>query len=106
MKTIVFLLVCALVLQNTCVYGFAAKTGFIAAAAHNCHLQKPLYNCSKNQDTVNEKTVKIFNQTFVLIIAEVKTLNHRLPVNFNYFFISSDIYTDPFLKLFQKPPAV
>ncbi|MBF0464726.1 MAG: hypothetical protein HQK88_09190 [Nitrospirae bacterium] len=106
MKTIVFLIACALMLQNTCVYGFAAKSGFIAAKVHNCEFKKCCHNCSKKKDTVNEKAGKIFHQTFVLTIPEVKTVSRCFPVRNNYFFNSSDIYKDPFLNPFQKPPAV
>ncbi|QWR78441.1 hypothetical protein [Candidatus Magnetomonas plexicatena] len=106
MKTIVFLIVCALMLQNTCVYGFAAKTGFLSAKTHDCQLKKCCHNCSEKRDTVNEKIGKIFHQTFVLTISDIKTVSRCFPVCSDYVLSSSDIYNDPFPNLFQKPPAV
>lgn len=50
---LLLLLSLALVLQNTCPYGFAAKTAFVAPHTHDCPLKKDHQAPSKEGDSVD-----------------------------------------------------
>ena len=105
MRMLLFLIAFSLVVQNTCPYGFAAKTGFAAPYTHDCPLKKGHRGPSKDKASVDENMGKVFCASFVLSIPDVQTFNHRLQANASFFPIAFDNYKNPFKEPLIRPPA-
>lgn len=104
-KFLLLLLSLALVLQNTCPYGFAAKTAFVAPQTHDCPLKKDHHALSKEGDSVDGNSGKILFSAFVFSIPDVQTVILCSQVNVDYTPLSPDNYKNPFKEPSVKPPA-
>jgi len=68
-RLLLLFLAFSLLIQNTCPYGFAAKTGFIAKENHHCHCKK--YPSSKPEaDDSAKKVISQTGQIFVFIVGD------------------------------------
>lgn len=102
MRMLLILLSFSLILQNTCPYGFAAKTAFAAPRTNQC----PFHHHSTNgQGTVDNNANKVIFPAFVMVVPSVQPCIQRFPVSGDYSFSSSYRYTDPFKEPLIKPPA-
>jgi hypothetical protein len=102
MKMFLFLLSFSLILQNTCPYGFAAKTAFAAPHTHAC----PFHHCPpKKQNAVDDNANKAMYPTFVMAVPFVQPSIQRFPISTGYVLFSSDRYTNPFKEPLIKPPV-
>ena len=105
MRLLLFLLAFSLVLQNTCPYGFAAKTAFAAPHTHDCPLKKDHHSPSKEGDSVDGNSGKVLFPAFVFSVPDVQTVILCSQVDVDYTPLSSDNYKDPFKEPSAKPPA-
>jgi hypothetical protein len=103
---VIILISFAILVQNTCPYGFAAKTGFAAPKAHDCPFKKCHTAPSKEGSSPDENSGKALFPAFVLSMPEVQAAIHCFAVNREHFLFSSNNYKDPFKKPIIKPPAV
>jgi len=102
MRMLLFLLALSLILQNTCPYGFAAKTAFAAEHSHQCPFH---HGKTKEQGTVNDNSSKAIHPAFVMITPFVQPSVEGLPISTDYFPLLSDRYTNPFKEPRIKPPT-
>lgn len=102
---LLFLLVIALVLQNTCPYSFASRTAFIAPHTHDCPLQKSPHNPAKDRDSVDDNPGKLLYPSFVFSVPDAQAIIYRSQINSEYTALSSDSYKDPLKEPSIKPPV-
>jgi hypothetical protein len=103
MRMILFLLSLSLILQNTCPYGFAAKTAFAARHPHQCPFH---HGKTKEQGTVDDNSKKAIYPPFVMVAPFVQPSVGSFPISTDYFSSLSDRYTNPFKEPRIKPPIV
>jgi len=100
---LLFFLAISLVIQNTCPYGLAAKTGFIAKETHHCHCKK--YPSSKPEaDDSAKKVISQAGQIFVFIIGG--SINPAPPSSpeISCSFQEANFYKNIFSEPAVKPP--
>ncbi|HEX8949985.1 MAG TPA: hypothetical protein VF790_13535 [Dissulfurispiraceae bacterium] len=101
-RLLLFFLALALVVQNTCPYGFAAKTGFAAPHTHACPLKASRHHGpAKERDTSGKATYP----AFVVTVAEARPCIRRFHIDTNYTLFVPDIYKAPCKEPLHKPPA-
>ena len=105
MRLILFLLVISLVLQNTCPYGFAAKTAFVAHHTHDCPLKKSHHSPAKEQNSVGDNPGKLPYPSFIFSIPDTQTVVSRFQMNAEYTVLYSDKYKDHFREPSIRPPV-
>ena len=105
MRLFLFLLAFSLVLQNTCPYGFAAKTAFAAPQAHDCPFKKSHHAPQKDRDSVDDNPVKPLYPAFVFSIPDTQVAALCYQMKPEYAALSSDNYKDPFKEPLIKPPV-
>ncbi len=102
MRMLLLLLSFSLILQNTCPYGFAAKTAFAAPLTHQC----PFHHYPhKGQGAVDDNSIKVIYPAFVMVAPFVQPSVQPFHVCTDYFLYSSDRYTNPFKEPLIKPPV-
>jgi len=102
MSMLLFLLSFSLILQNTCPYGFAAKTAFAAPHTHAC----PFHHYpSKGQRAIDDNSNKVIYPAFVMVASFVQPSIQHFPVSTEYSLFSYDKYTNPFKEPLIKPPV-
>lgn len=94
---ILFLLVSFLV-QNTCPYGLAAKTGFAAKEIHHCPMKK---HSSKPDDDSSSKVMRQTGQTFVFTVN--RAINAAPFSSPKIFYSVSEL--NIYKNIFSEPPA-
>ncbi|RJQ41680.1 MAG: hypothetical protein C4550_01165 [Nitrospiraceae bacterium] len=99
MKLFLLVLAVSLIIQNTCPYGLAAKTGFTAKEVHHCPLKK--YSPSKTDaDDSAKKAMFQAGQTFVFTVGS--SINAK-PMSLPEVSCSiPDMY--PYKNIFAEPP--
>jgi len=105
MRLILFLLVISLVLQNTCPYGYAAKTAFAASHTHDCPMKKSHHSPAKDRDSVDDNPGKALYPSFVFSVPDKQAVIFRFQTNTEYTALSSVNYKDHFREPSTKPPA-
>jgi len=101
MRILLFLLAFSLILQNTCPYGFAAKTAFAAPHSHQCSFHR---HQTKEQRTVDDNSNKVMYPAFVMITPFIQPSIEGVPVSTYYLRFSFCGYTNPFKDPRIKPP--
>jgi hypothetical protein len=102
MRMLLLLLSFSLILQNTCPYGFAAKTAFVAPHTHACpfHHYPP-----KGQRAVDDNSSKVIYPAFVMTVPLVQPSIQPIPISTSYILFPSDKYINPFKEPLIKPPV-
>ena len=106
MRLLLFLLTFSLVLQNTCPYGFAAKTGFAAPQAHDCPCKKSNPASTKDTGSADKSTGSLLYPAFVFSVPDTQTIALRSQMKTEYISQSSEKYKNPFKEPSIKPPVV
>jgi len=104
MRLLFLFLAVSLIIQNTCPYGMAGKTGFVSKEMHQCPLKK-LSHSEADTDDAAKKTVFQAGQAFVFI---GNALN-AIPVSVSEVSISfsaPDLYKNFIAEPPIKPPSV
>jgi hypothetical protein len=102
MRILFFLLALSLILQNTCPYGFAAKTAFAAQHSQRC----PFHHHQTNgQGTVDDNSGKAVYPAFVMVTPFVQPSVVHFPLSADYLLFSSGRYVNPFKEPLIKPPV-
>jgi len=101
MRILLFLLALSLILQNTCPYGFAAKTGFAIQYSHQCPFHR---HQTTEQGTVDDNSNKVIYPAFVMVTPFVQPSIEGFPISTGCSFLSSGGYTNPFKEPRIKPP--
>jgi hypothetical protein len=102
---LLFILVISLVLQNTCPYGFAAKTAFVAHHTHDCPLKKSHHSPAKEQNSVDDNPGKLLYPSFIFSIPDTQTVVSRFQMNTEYTVLYFDNYKDHFREPSTRPPV-
>jgi hypothetical protein len=98
------LLFLSLVLQNTCPYGFEAKTAFAAVQAPDCPHSKSRHSPEKDRDSADDNLRRPLHPAFVLSVPVNQTIVICSQMEAEYTILSSGNYKD-FLKApATKPP--
>ena len=105
MRMFLLFLALSLIIQNTCPYGLAAKTGFTAKEVHHCPLKK---HSPTKADADDSAKIAMFQtgQTFVFTVG---CAINAAPMPFpEVAFTSPDMhfYKNIFSNPATKPPAV
>jgi hypothetical protein len=100
MRLLFFLLALSLILQNTCPYGFAAKTAFAFSHLHQC----PLHHQTGEQETVDGNPNKAIHPAFVMAASHMQPSIRHFSIGTDYWPIVSDRYTNPFKDPLIRPP--
>lgn len=106
-RFVVFLIALSLVIQNTCPYGWAAKTVFISPHTSQCSHCPLRENKGTASDTKNDvrKDISSVNHLFVIHVGERDVpLKSLPPVSFAVSFKSDRVYS-VFLEPLLRPPA-
>jgi hypothetical protein len=90
----------SLIIQNTCPYGMAAKTGFVAKEIHHCPLKKHSTSKTDADDTA-QKAMFQTGQTFVFTVSNA--INATPLSSPKVYFSFSEI--NPYKNIFAEPPA-
>jgi hypothetical protein len=98
---LLFLLSVSLVLQNTCPYGFAAKTAFAASHTHAC----PLHHSPPGGTSAVDDNSNKVHPAFVIAFPFVKPAIQRFALSSAYVIFSFDKYINPFKDPLTKPPV-
>jgi len=101
-RILLFLLALSLILQNTCPYGFAAKTAFAIPHVHWCPFH---HHQTKEQGTVDDNSNKVIHPAFVMVAPSVRASLERFPLSADYFLFLSERYINPFKEPPIKPPV-
>ena len=103
-RVLIFALVFAVLLQNTCPFGLAARTGFASAQSHHCHCAKKAAEKSKAAADENAKhSILKAGQLFVFMIA--KSVSLQPPVHQSVCLSCVDmVYKIVFIDPLEKPP--
>ena len=104
-KLLLLLLSLAILSQNTCPYGFAAKTEFAASHTHDCPLKKSHHSSSKGQDSLDGSAGKVLYPGFVFSISDTRIVILDSHMNTDYIPLSPVHYTDPLREPSTRPPA-
>jgi hypothetical protein len=102
LRMFLLLLSFSLIVQNTCPYGFAAKTAFAAQHTHQCPFHRYPH---KGQGAVDDNSNKVIYPAFAMVAPFVQPSIHYFPESTDYFLFSSDRYSNPFKKPLIKPPV-
>jgi hypothetical protein len=94
----------SLVLQNTCPYGFEAKTAFAAARAPDCPHSGSHHAPDKDQDSGSDNPGVPLYPAFVLSIPVNQTIVLCSQIEAEYTPLSSDHYKDFHKEPSTKPP--
>jgi len=95
----------SLVMQNTCPYGFAAKTAFVAPLAHDCPLNKSHHSPAKERGSVDDNRGKALYPSFVFSVPDSQTVISRFQTHTEYTALPSDNYKDYFREPSTQPPV-
>lgn len=106
MRILLLLLVFSIALQNTCPYGFAAKTSFAALQTHECPMKKGGHSPVKNRDSVDGNTDRALYSAFVLSLSDVQDILPCSHINAVYTPLSFGNYRNPFKDPLARPPVV
>lgn len=106
MRILLLLLAFSIVLQNTCPYGFAAKTSFAALQTHECPLKKGGHSPAKDRDSVDGNTDRALYPAFVLSLPELQDIMPCSQMNAAYTPLPPGNYRNPFKDPLARPPAV
>ena len=104
-RVLLFLIVISLILQNTCPYGYAAKTAFHAPQKHDCPLKKSHHGSAKDGDSVDDNQEKAMYPSFVFSVPESHAVISCLQRETEYVALSFDNYRDPFREPLLRPPV-
>ncbi len=106
MRILLLLLTFSIVLQNTCPYGFAAKTSFAAPQTHECPMKKGGHSPAEERDSVDGNTDKTLYPAFVLSLPELQDIMPCSQMNSAYTPLPSGNYKNPFKDPLGRPPVV
>ncbi|MBI5741337.1 MAG: hypothetical protein HZA16_11550 [Nitrospirae bacterium] len=105
MRLLLFLLAVSLVLQNTCPYGYAAKTAFVAPLTHDCPMNKSHHSPSKERGSVDDNQGKALYPLFVFSVPDSRTVISSFQTHAEYTALSSGNYKDHFREPSIQPPV-
>jgi hypothetical protein len=94
----------SLILQNTCPYGFEAKTAFVAIQAPVCPHSGSHHIPDKDQDSADNNPDRPFHRAFVLSIPDNQTIVLCSQMETEYTILSSENYKDFLKEPSIKPP--
>ena len=104
----IVLIAFALIVQNTCPYGWAARTVFLSPSSSHCpHCPLKEFPRPSNPDS-RDNIMKVFsnaNHAFVLHIGSQDTEFHILSLTGGAPLFSSNPYGDVCLEPLLRPPA-
>jgi hypothetical protein len=104
-RLLLFIVFLTLVLQNTCPYGFAAKTAFVATHSHDCPQSKSHHSPDKDRDSADDSPGGPLHPAFVLSISDNQTIVLCSQMKAEYTILSSENYRDFIKELATKPPV-
>lgn len=104
LRLLLLLLITSIILQNTCPYGYASKTGFTTHHAHNCPLKKSHRSPAKDRSDVDDKPGKAIYPLFVFSVPESHAVTPRVQTKTGYMVLSADNYKGPFREPPVRPP--
>jgi hypothetical protein len=101
---LLFVLFFSLVLQNTCPYGFEAKTAFVAVQAPDCPHSGSRHIPDKDRDSADDNLRRPLHPAFVLSIPINQTIVLCTQIEAEYTIPSSENYKDFLKEPSTKPP--
>ena len=105
LRLLLLLLITSIVLQNTCPYGYAAKTAFTSPHTHDCPLKKSHHGPANDRNSVDDKPGKALYPSFVFSVPESDAVISRFQTKTEYATPSVDNYKGPFREPPVRPPA-
>jgi hypothetical protein len=105
LRLLLLLLITSIILQNTCPYGYAAKTAFTAPHTHDCPLKKSRPGHAKDRNSVDDKPGKSMYSSFVFSVPESHAVISRFQTKSEYAALSPGNYNGPFREPPERPPA-
>lgn len=99
-RLLLLFLAFSLIIQNTCPYGMAAKTGFAAKEIHHCPLKKHSTSKTDADDTA-PKAMFQPGQTFVFTVS--RAINAAPLSSPKIFYSVSEL--NIYKNIFSEPPA-
>jgi len=103
-RLLLFFLAISLVIQNTCPYGLAAKTGFMAKEIHHCPLKKHSPAKADADDSAKKVTFQS-GQTFVFTVGNANTTAPLSSKKIAFFFSEINLYKNISTEPPIKPPS-
>jgi len=101
---LLLLLVFSLIIQNTCPYGMAAKTGFVSKEIHHCPMKK--HSQTKNDaDNALQKTILQAGQIFVFTVGSAINMRQISYSETSGLFLDTSAYKNIFSEPPIKPPC-
>jgi hypothetical protein len=104
-RLLLFVLFLSLVLQNTCPYGFAAKTAFVATQTHDSPQSKNHHSPDKDRDSADNTLGRMLHPAFVLSLPDNQTIVLCSQMKAEYTTLSPENYKDFIKEPFTKPPV-
>jgi hypothetical protein len=107
-RVVIFLIAFAIVIQNTCPYGWAAKTAFVSPYTSHCpHCPKKEDHQPAKSDSRNDvkKDVSSINHLFMIHIGKLDTAFQLLSPTEHAPSIKSDDFMDVYLEPLLRPPC-
>jgi hypothetical protein len=102
-KMLLLFLVFSLIIQNTCPYKMAAKTGFVAKEIHHCPIKK--HSQTKNDaDNATQKNVLQAGQIFVFTVGSAINIMQISYSETSGLFPDTSAYKNIFSEPPIKPP--
>lgn len=105
---LIFIIGFLIAAQNTCPYGWAAKTIFISPYASPCpHCPMKQEKQPMNSETQNDftKDLSTINNVFMIHISKSDTVFQILSTMDIAFSIEPDFFRDVYLEPFFRPPV-
>ena len=94
----------SLVLQNTCPYGFEAKTAFAAVQAPDCPHSGSHHSPEKDRDSADNNPDRPFHPAFVLSMPDNQTIVPSSQMETKYTILPFNNYKDFHKEPSTKPP--